>query len=355
MSRILFWSADTAGCGHYRCEFPAAGLRAAGHDVSVGMGLPGPQPNACMSAAETLALASSNLSDVDVLVGQRVCNIEPSLLWHHLAQRTDRPKLVFELDDDPWSLQHEHDNPAAAEWGPVLGNVERNLAVSDAVTVSTWRLAEVVSEFTSAPVHVVPNAVPDHIVREDFVVPDRVWSLGWQGSPTHDGDWAEDEAARTVVRWLQRHEPVRLRLLGGQPQPLRRAGIALKVVYPGTRDLEEHYGRIRNLFDVSLAPLRRSTFNRSKSDIRLLESAALGIPWIATDYGPYAVETDALDGAMVARGGLRVRSSVEWRKALDYMVTETAARQAFSEAGLRWARSRTVSAITPLWERALGV
>jgi hypothetical protein len=308
-----------------------------------------------MSASETLALASSNLADVDVLVGQRVCNLEPSLLWHHLAQRTDRPKLVFELDDDPWSLQHERDNPAAAEWGPVLGNVERNLAVSDAVTVSTWQLAEVVSEFTSAPVHVVPNAVPDHIVREDFVVPDRVRALGWQGSPTHDGDWAEDSAARTVVRWLQRHDGVRLELLGGQPLPLQRAGIAHKIVHPGTRDLAEHYRRVRDLFHVSLAPLRRSTFNRSKSDIRLLESAALGIPWVATDYGPYAVTTNALNGAITPVGGLRCRSSAEWRSALEFMAAGQRDRQSFSEAGLRWARSRTVSTITPLWEAALGV
>lgn len=355
MSRVLFWSADAAGCGHYRCEYPATGLRAKGHEVSVGMGLPGPQPNTCMSAAETLALAESNLSGVDVLVGQRVCNLEPSLLWHHLAQSTDRPKLVFELDDDPWSLQHERDNPAAHTWGPLLGNVERNLQVSDAVTVSTWQLAEVVSEFTSAPVHVVPNAVPDHIVWEPRLVVDTVRTLGWQGSPTHNGDWAEDSAARTVVRWLQRHQPVELKLLGGQPQPLQRAGIALKSVLPPTPDLEEHYRRIRAMFDVSLAPLRRSTFNRSKSDIRLLESAALGIPWVATDFGPYAVETDALDGAMVARGGLRVRSSAEWPAALDLMVAGSRDRQAFSEAGVRWARTRTVSAITPLWEAALGV
>jgi glycosyltransferase involved in cell wall biosynthesis len=355
VSRVLFWSADTAGCGHYRCEFPAAGLRAAGHDVSVGMGLPGKQPNACMTAAETLALASSNLSDVDVLVGQRVCNLEPSLLWHHLAQRTDRPKLVFELDDDPWSLQHERDNPAAAEWGPVLGNVERNLAVSDAVTVSTWQLAEVVSEFTSAPVSVVPNAVPDHIVREDFVVPDQVTTLGWQGSPTHDGDWFEDSAARTVVRWLQRHESVQLQLLGGEPSPLRNAPLVWKSLLPGTRDLEEHYGRIRSLFDVSLAPLRRSTFNRSKSDIRLLESAALGIPWIATDYGPYTVPGDLDHAIPPAEGGMRVRNQKEWREALDWLATCRDIRQGLSERGLRWARSRTVSAITLLWERALGL
>jgi len=355
VSRVVFWSADAAGCGHYRCELPATGLRAAGHEVSVGMALPGRRPNACMSASETLALAESNLSSVDVLVGQRVCNLEPSLLWHHLAQSIDRPKLVYELDDDPWALQQEPDNPAAATWGPVLGNVERNLAVSDSVTVSTWRLAEVVSEFTSAPVHVIPNAVPDHIVRDPAIVSDRVKAIGWQGSPTHDGDWAEDSAARTVVRWLQRNDGVRLQLLGGQPQPLQRAGIALKEVHPGTRDLEVHYSRIRAMFDVSLAPLRRSTFNRSKSDIRLLESAALGVPWVATDYGPYAVETDALGGAMVARGGLRCRSSAEWRAALDHMVTSHRDRQAMHESGLRWARSRTVGAIAPLWERALGV
>lgn len=41
-------------------------------------------------------------------------------------------------------------------------------------------------------------------------------------------------------------------------------------------------------FDVSLAPPRPSVFDYSKSAIRCLEAAELGIPVVASDYGPYA-------------------------------------------------------------------
>ena len=43
MRRVFFWSADSMGCGHYRCMVPAAGLVRLGEDgmdlaIVVGLG-----------------------------------------------------------------------------------------------------------------------------------------------------------------------------------------------------------------------------------------------------------------------------------------------------------------------------
>lgn len=336
MSRILFWSADTGACGHYRCTLPAAGLRGLGHEVDVAM-----------------RINAATLRTTDVWVGQRVCRPEASALWQTVARDRHRPRMVFELDDDVWALRHERHNPAAAEWGPLVDNVARNLAVADAVTVSTAELAEVVSAHTSAPVHVVPNAVPDDIVGPQPAA-DRapgypVHSIGWQGSATHNGDWIE--AARPVARWVARRG-VELRILGPVPAPLLKQLHAAQAGYSAVGwingDWPRYYAAVRSAMSLGIAPLAVSTFNRSKSDLRLLEYAALGIPWVASDYGPYARDAEA-------RGGWRVQAPHEWGHVLSLAAVDPAARASVVRDGLRWARTRTVSAAAPRWAEALGI
>lgn len=339
MSRILFWAGDRHACGYYRCELPAAGLANLGHTTRV-----------------TQMIRPVDLEGVDVLVGQRVARPDASLLWQVAARSANRPRLVYELDDDVWSLLREPHNPAAATWGPLVPNVEANLACADAVTVSTAPLAEIAARYTSAPVHVVPNAVPDHLVLDwDSLVdldtgPQSPLTLGWQGSPTHDGDWAGP--ARPVARWAQRRGAF-VRILGmGIPAPLRKELDRHQVSHGGmgwiSGDWPRYYRALREGMDIGLAPLAPTEFNRSKSDIRLLEYAALGIPWVGSDYGPYGFESES-------RGGVLARNVHRWADALTSLVDDRVLREMHIRSGLEWARTRTVSAVAPRWATALGI
>jgi hypothetical protein len=105
---------------------------------------------------------------------------------------------------------------------------------------------------------------------------------------------------------------------------------------------------VADTFDVGLAPLARTAFNRSKSDLRLLELAALGIPWLATDHGPYSVEGEAEGGWRVARPG-------GWREGLTQLSGSAGARDELREQGRAWARLRTVTEILPFWLDAYGL
>lgn len=60
--KIRFWKADGGGCAWYRCELPAATLAARGHDVL------------------TSQVMSGEWMNAEVIVGQRVCNPDPSKL-----------------------------------------------------------------------------------------------------------------------------------------------------------------------------------------------------------------------------------------------------------------------------------
>jgi glycosyltransferase involved in cell wall biosynthesis len=97
---------------------------------------------------------------------------------------------------------------------------------------------------------------------------------------------------------------------GADPAWLRRL--------PPERSDYPHFARwLRDLageFDVGLAPLIDTEFNRLKSDIKILEYTALGLPAIASAVGPYRnVETlelcDSPDG---------------WYEALSTVITDRA-------------------------------
>ena len=342
MSNIVYWLADRTGFGQYRCLLPGEALTARGHTIT---------------ADETLSMPA--IDSADVLVGQRIGKHGPSAIWQAIARDDSRTaKLVYELDDDVFALADEPSNPNHRTWPALLGNVRANLACADAVTVSTDRLAEVVSAHTSAPVHVVPNAVPDALL--DKIVPLRVKprALGWSGSATHNGDWAHDSNAGRIVNWLAssrvgQHGQWMLRTFGAQPAPLdaaldRETKRVWHLHAPGTPNLWRYYILINRWFDIGLAPLAPTQFNRSKSDLRLLELAALGIPWVASAFGPYAADSPA-------RGGLRVSLARGWFEALSAVASDEDMRRELRMQGRVWAKTRTISAVLPQWEAAFGL
>lgn len=336
MSRIQFWAADQGGCGFYRCQVPGGALSEAGHDVHV-----------------DTKLRWQELGGTNVIVGQRIGQPGPSSLWQSLARMPVRPRLVFEMDDDVWSLAHEEkNNPASPIWGPLLENVERNLACADAVTVSTAPLAEVVSRFTKAPIHVIPNAVPSWVLEAGQGVPQRTHphTVGWSGSRTHDDDWREDWACQVVSQWAD-DAAWNLVMLGEElPAPFQEAHAIEPSFGRAIRQMQwikgwpKYFQHLRSL-DLGLAPLARTRFNRSKSDLRVLELAACGIPWVATDYGPYSE----------AEGGIHVQNAKEWRHALSRFRVDSKTRELLRATGLAWAATRTIDKVLPRWRDALGL
>jgi glycosyltransferase involved in cell wall biosynthesis len=99
-------------------------------------------------------------------------------------------------------------------------------------------------------------------------------------------------------------------------------------------------------FDVNLVPLRPSVFNLSKSPLRCLEAAALGIPVVASDYGPYA--------AFVRDGetGLLARWPHQWMRHLRDLLDPTVRLEMGAKARAL-AAGHTIERNIGLWEDAL--
>ncbi len=155
-----------------------------------------------------------------------------------------------------------------------------------------------------------------------------------------------------VSRTAYAQWPWRLATIGRPPTTLVRAHARRPAAswdaIEGTERVFDYYEMLARSFDVGLAPLARTAFNRAKSDLRLLELAALGIPWLATNWGPYAAEGEA-------QGGYRVERVTGWREGLTRLSRHPDERDALREQGREWARRRTRSAILPFWLAAYGL
>jgi glycosyltransferase involved in cell wall biosynthesis len=96
-------------------------------------------------------------------------------------------------------------------------------------------------------------------------------------------------------------------------------------------------------FDFALAPLADTAVNQARSDVKLKEYAAVGVPWLASPIGPYAGLGEQHGGRLVADG--------EWLQAIDALMGDDAARRVLSQRGLRWAAGETIEAHVDVWER----
>jgi hypothetical protein len=321
--RLCAVKADDQGCGEYRVKAPAQALRQRGHDVKVLPGVP------------------ANLAEFDALVVQRIVLDGPTraFLKHASAGQV---RTVVELDDDLWNLDPSNRQAADFYDEAMLTNLVRCVQAADAVSVTTDALAERVSQW-SGNVHVVPNQVPAWLLDHDRPSGSDLLTLGWRGGTSHARDFGE--IAKPLRRFLQhpaQRGRVELHCMGMDHTP-RVASRHATLRHTGWHENVADFLRAID-FDVSVVPLRPSVFNRSKSDLALLEMSALGIPTITSDTGPYAA---ALGGPNVA-----CSTPAQWLEALTALTADEDYRRQVGKAAKEWARTRTLEANAWRWEHA---
>jgi glycosyltransferase involved in cell wall biosynthesis len=293
----------------------------------------------------------------DVIVAQRTCMPGPTQLWQRLA-REGKAKLVLELDDDLWNVE-PHNKGAHQlyaqgivrnQWGeivqsdaPIGQNLRDNIAVADVVTVSTEPLAEIVSQWNRNVV-ILPNCVPSWLldVPAPNQYPDRI-TLGWGGSPSHTRDFGE--IAKPLRRVLQRFGDAIEFHCVGPDYTARVASRRGRTRHTGWFDGVEDY--LRGIdFSIGLAPLRPSVFNVSKSDLKLLEMAALGIPAIVSNTGPYRRAFES--GAPC----IPVNDGKEFEVALVELIQSPEQRSTLGKQAREWAAERVIDKHVHEWEAA---
>lgn len=311
---MFAWAADLDGCGYYRAALPMQALAAQGHDALAWPDLPlGAMP-------------------WQVVIGQRVVREDASTVWQRMA--AEGKPLVLELDDDLWHIP-EH-NPAHGFYDAAkLALLEENIAAATMVTTTTEPLAAVIRNH-HPHVRVIPNYIDAALLAMQRPRREKV-TIGWAGSATHRQDF---EACRRPLRRLLASRPnVDLHMVGTDYRKL--AGRPDGRFSEWVRPTPAYYSLLD--FDIGIAPLVDNTFNRSKSPIKALEYAALGIPVVASNVGPYA--------EFVEHGvtGFLCESEADWSRYLRLLTQDADLRDLMGRAARIKAHAWTIQAHADEW------
>lgn len=321
--RIHAVSTDTGGCHFYRLRTPLTALRAAGHQTSW----------------DTYADADV-LNHADVLVGQFLNGPQDLAAWESIAAAPRRPLLVYETDDDLFTLHELFER--AVPWGTPECNarVQRFIELSDLVTVTTPELAKVYEPYARR-IAVLPNAVPDWLLDLPVAPPCDRYTIGWVCSHSHLLDarhWYP-----TLAQYMDRNEKALFHWVG-PPTVVGFRQWQQKTTGWRT-SVPEYLRSLPGQFDVGIAPLAPLTFNAGKSGIKAQEYGAVGVPVIASDWPQYR--------AVVKHGrtGLLARTAGQWKDYLSAM-EDPGYRATLGAAARELESTRTISKVCTMWTDA---
>jgi glycosyltransferase involved in cell wall biosynthesis len=233
-------------------------------------------------------------------------------------------KLVYDLDDNVWNLPSH--NPAKEVFEQMRQGFSICANVCDLVTVSTEALRGAVKVHApeiAKKVEVVNNGI-DFTLFQVPKIPksdNGMVTIGWAGSNTHSGDLAEVWSLLPELH--KEYENVAFEIVGEKPP----------------EGWDENTPRLHNRrwiptsmfparwgtwgWDIVLAPLQDNQFNRSKSNIKMLEAAAVNAPCLVSEVRPYQdfCEHDS------ELKFLLCANRHQWKKKLRELVNETEKRK----------------------------
>ncbi len=241
--------------------------------------------------------------------------------------------LLYDLDDDLLNIPGEH--PEARMLRPRSRVVERLLRRASAVWVSTAPLAERLAQ-VRRDIGVVPNGLDERLwgdlgpCQPRRQGPVRILCMG---TLTHDGDFAIVRKALARLHATFGHR-IAIDLIGvtgrndlpawvNRVSPSANANLS----YPGF----VNWITQQPAWDIGIAPLADTDFNRSKSAIKALDYAALGLAVLASDVPAYR-------GSLAT---LVANTETAWFEALSRMVSQPRRRRELAERantafGLDW-------------------
>jgi glycosyltransferase involved in cell wall biosynthesis len=265
------------------------------------------------------------LKDRNIVVVQRLSsqqNYEAIQLFKKM-----KLKIIYDLDDDLWSVPTF--NPAHRLMKKWLPGFEICAKMADMITVSTEHLRVMVRNALGKkcpPVAVVENAVDFDwfrpVAEKYRKNRDGRVVLGWAGTDTHSGD--VEKVFALVPALLKDNRELDFEVVGtGISEELKSFGD--RVRQKGFVPIAEFAANWASWqWDISLAPVAENSFNLSKSNIKMLEAAAMKIPCVASRYGEYKKFANHSDSLTFA---VQAETTREWRSRIQELINTPSYRK----------------------------
>jgi glycosyltransferase involved in cell wall biosynthesis len=327
--RIAFIADPVSPNGWYRGIGPMVALEERGHEARQIQGLGG-------------EFRAELARDCDVLHIHRDAE-EQTLGLVRWAKQAGLP-VIYDDDDDLGAIPKN--NVSAKTFRGLAGArikaaVTKIVQSADLVTAPTPVLTDKFAAQGAKRVEVIENFARDEILRirpRERRNGDDV-TIGWMAGSEHHLDIERVPIRDALQRLIDTHDHVRVVSIG--------AGLGLR------GDRFQHIPSIpfkellepMSQFDIGLAVIADIPFNYGRSNLKVKEYAALGIPWLASPIGPYADLGEQQGGRLVPDD--------RWYEALERLVLKPRERKKLAKKAFQWGRKQAIGSNIGQWEHAL--
>lgn len=326
---------DLSNTAMYRSSVPGRALERRGHTVDSFTQLNG-EPRI----------------SIDVLSGYDVVHVHRLIVnndMEYVSKLHDAGVAVcYDNDDDVRSVTPQMWEEMRQAFGTedglieyIVGESEASLSLvpqMDLVTAPSQSIVEGYEALGARKAAIVPNYLPPGIAASSPTSYDG-FVIGWHACDEHVWDRRALGIDDMLAKVLDAHRHVHVVTIGIQLELDSSRYERVRHV-----PLPELFNRIAG-FDIGIAPLADIPFNHARSDVKLREYAAVGVPWIASAVGPYLGYGREEGGQLVAAD--------EWFDALDELIRSPFERSRRRRRAKRWAKREHMDRMADMWEGLL--
>lgn len=324
--RIAFVTDAELVNSNYRCYQPMHALERGGHEIEHNrVGAP--------------RFRISSLRRADVVHIHRYADAEMVDVTRQL--RSLGVGTLWDNDDDitaiPRESPHYRSIGGPANRAKVMRAVKSMVNAVDVVTTPSSRLAEQFRDAGAADVRVLENFLPPEFGNASPRKHTGI-TIAWLAGLEHQLDYQRLRLKPVFEELLDRHADLRVLSVG--------LGLGLPPDRYEHRPLVDflQLAEVLSHADIGIAPLADIPWNQARSNVKVKEYAAAGLPWLASPVTPYC-------GLGEKQGGMLV-SDDTWSTALEDLICNSRARKKLSKNAKKWAKSQLIDQHAHLWLQA---
>lgn len=301
-----------------------------------------------------------------VIFGRAYPNQYDPVKWMREFKKRGK-RVLYDMDDDFWNVAK--DNPSVLVSNALKDQYEGMIKEADAIITPSHILAKKFKKHFKKPIFICPNSAPQELYGER-PRGNEVLTIGYMGAASH---WKDLQLVGRVLSDLSQKHDFLFTIYGLVGEPLEAAmytyskylGYNLQPEKnPYYREALDFYNQLKDMrlwhvpfmppelhpsvlskcdFDIGLAPLQDTEFNRGKSCVKYYEYAAVGTVVLASDVEPYSSEVP-----YTAKNTYK-----DWYKKLEKLIVDKDFRQKMLEKQQSWVlKNRSFEAIGLPWELA---
>jgi glycosyltransferase involved in cell wall biosynthesis len=247
----------------------------------------------------------------------------------------DKGKLVVCTFDDDYSLIP--DSVSHNTWrggskarngsGDILGEFRDGLRLVDKYITPSKLLCDDFKMYNQNSEYVPNYLDPDIWNVAPNKTPDVI-TIGYGGTSLHSRSWLDSGVIPALGKICKKYPRAQLMLTTPYPDVVKALNkFGVRFVTGNWVKFDDWPKQVAK-FDIGLAPLDGKRYDAHRSNLKVLEYATAGIPWIATNDAPY----------QDVRGGILCENkSSAWERAVEEVLDDLKTSNHYAQEGYAWA------------------